>query len=54
MPGLHPPCPLLPFTEYPSQKGTVLLQPGKGPRKMTVDLVIDGSSQTLYECVEGV
>lgn len=38
-----PPGPFLPFTEHPSQEGTVLLQPGKGPRKMTVDLVTDGS-----------
>ena len=36
------------FTEYSSQKGIVLLEPGKGPRKMTVDFVIDGSSQTPF------
>lgn len=34
------------LTQYTSQKGIVLLEPGKGPRKRTVDLVLDDSSQT--------
>lgn len=45
LPALCPPWPL-PVTEYTPQKDIVLLEPGKGPRKVTIDLVIDGSSQT--------
>lgn len=45
LPTLSPPWPL-PGTEYTPQKDIVLPEPGKGPRKMTIDLVIDGSSRT--------
>lgn len=44
--ALCPPWPFLPVPEYTPQKGIVFMELGRGPRKITIDLVLDSPRQT--------